>query len=178
MVRTLRTNQVDEAMPKTQKPVRAYAFEAPIAVPRFEEAAGFYTTPQRSAAMARVKGADTRPEVKFRKALWRAGLRFRVHPKKLPGKPDISNQRLRLAIFIDGEFWHGHDWATKQQAIKTNRGFWLPKIERNMQRDRHVNARLHAMNFRVFRFWAHEIDRELGRCLAEVLGYVRQALRY
>ncbi len=155
-----------------------YKFPEKIKVPRFEEAAGFYTTPERSELMAKIRSENTRPEIMLRKALWAVGLRFRVHNKKLPGKPDISNQRLKLAVFVDGEFWHGYQWEEKKQQIKSNRAFWIPKIERNMQRDEEVNWQLRQLGFTVLRFWEREVKKELGACVKRVLNYVEETLRY
>ncbi|MEC7755688.1 MAG: very short patch repair endonuclease [Bacteroidota bacterium] len=143
-----------------------------IKVPRFEEAEGFYTTKQRSAMMSKIKAENTKPELMFRKALWACGVRYRVHSKTIPGKPDISNQKLKFAVFIDGEFWHGYNWEEKKRSIKSNRAFWIPKIERNMQRDREINYILAKGGLKVFRFWEHEVKKELGRCVNEVLQYI------
>ena len=107
--------------------------------------------------MASIKGKDTKPELAFRKALWKAGIRYRVNYKQLPGRPDISNKGLRFVVFIDGEFWHGYNWAEKKSKIKTNRDFWIPKIERNMQRDRSNDLKLKEMGYKIFRFWEHEV---------------------
>jgi DNA mismatch endonuclease, patch repair protein len=145
----------------------------PIKVPRFEEAEGFYTTPQRSKLMSRIRGSNTKPELLFRKALWKEGVRYRINCKGLPGKPDVANRTLKFAIFIDGEFWHGHDWEKKKSTIKSNRKFWIPKIERNMQRDAENNLKLKALNFKVFHFWESSIQKELSRCVSEVLDYIK-----
>jgi len=75
-------------------------------------------------------------------------------------------------IFVDGEFWHGYQWAQKKDKIKSNRKFWIPKIERNMQRDREVNHQLERMGYKVFRFWEQDVKKELGRCIKEVLDYI------
>ncbi|WP_422355030.1 very short patch repair endonuclease [Roseivirga pacifica] len=146
-----------------------------IKVPRFEESAGFYTSEMRSRMMAKIKGQNTKPEVIFRKALWACGVRYRIHSKTIPGKPDVSNQRLKFVVFIDGEFWHGYNWEEKRDKIKSNRDFWIPKIERNMQRDREVNYLLSSAGFKVFRFWDSEVKKELGRCISEVLQYISPA---
>lgn len=146
--------------------------EFQIKVPRFEEALGFYTTPQRSATMAKIRSKDTKPELAFRKALWKAGVRFRVHFKGIPGRPDISNRSKKFVVFIDGEFWHGHDWKNKRSSILTNRAFWIPKIERNMQRDRQINYTLSNMGFKVFRFWQKEVEENLGVCLMQILRHL------
>ncbi len=122
--------------------------------------------------MGKIRGKNTKPEMLFRKALWRKGVRYRVDSKKLPGKPDISIQKYKLAIFIDGEFWHGYNWLERKPSLKSNRGFWIPKIERNMQRDQEVNAQLQEMNFTVFRFWTDEIKHNLDQCINDILVYI------
>ncbi|MEX0810961.1 MAG: very short patch repair endonuclease [Chitinophagales bacterium] len=142
-----------------------------IKVPRFEEAAGFYTTAKRSKIMSKIKGKNTKPELIFRKALWKAGLRYRIN-NKLPGKPDISIKKYKLAIFIDGEYWHGYNWKERKKKIKKNRKFWIPKIERNMQRDREVNEELKEMGYTVFRFWSNEIKTDLDRCIDDILIFI------
>lgn len=143
-----------------------------IKVPRFEESNGFYTTKERSRLMSRIKGINTKPEVLLGKTLWHTGLRYRKNCKSLAGKPDLVNKKLKLAIFIDGEFWHGYQWESKKDKIKANRGFWIPKIERNMQRDAEVNFLLQQKGYRVFRFWEREVKQELGTCVKQVLDYV------
>ena len=96
----------------------------------------------------------------------------RKYCKKLPGKPDISIKKYRVAIFIDGEFWHGYNWSERKNSIKSNRAFWIPKIERNMQRDREVNRELGEMDYFVFRFWDKEIKNDLNRCINDILMYI------
>lgn len=147
--------------------------EQPIKVPRFEESAGFYTTKERSKHMSKIKGKNTKPEMIFRKALYCSGVRYRINFKTLPGKPDLSNITKRFVIFIDGEFWHGYNWEEKRGKIKSNRAFWIPKIERNMQRDRENNILLEQMGYKVFRFWEHEVAKGLVGCIEKVLAYIR-----
>ncbi len=146
--------------------------EEKIKVPRFNEESGFYTTKKRSKMMGKIRGKNTKPELFFRKALWKKGIRYRVDNKKLSGKPDVSIQKYKLAIFIDGEFWHGYNWPERKEALKSNRGFWIPKIERNMQRDREVNAKLEEMGYTVFRFWTNEIKTNLDRCIKDIMVYI------
>ena len=148
-------------------------YEEPnIIVPRFNEASGFYTTKKRSKIMGKIRSKNTRPELLFRKALWKKNVRYRIDNKKLPGKPDVSIKKYKLAIFIDGEFWHGYDWDKRKLEIKSNRLFWIPKIERNMQRDRQVNQILSEMGYTVFRFWSNEILKDLNTCINDVLEYI------
>lgn len=143
-----------------------------IKVPRFNEASGFYTTKKRSKIMGKIKGKNSKPELLFRKALWAKGIRYRINNKTLPGKPDISIKKYKLAIFIDGEFWHGYNWDERKNTIKSNRRFWIPKIERNLQRDKEVNQALQDMGYTVFRFWAKDLKTELGKCINDVLVYI------
>lgn len=153
-----------------QKPY--YIDEEIIKVPRFEESAGFYTTKQRSANMAKIKGKNSIPELLLRKALWAKNIRYRIHKKNLPGCPDLVINKYRLAIFVDGDFWHGYNWAQKRKTIKSNALFWIPKIERNMQKDRHANASLIKMGYTVMRFWEHEVKHNLSTCVNQILLYV------
>lgn len=156
---------------KTKKGMAKYP-EIEIKVPKFCEAEGFYTTKDRSALMSKIKGKNTKPEVKLRKTLWHAGIRYRKNVRKIQGTPDIVIRKYKLLIFVDGEFWHGHDWDNKKEKIKTNRDFWIPKIERNMQRDRINNQLLQAQGWTVFRFWEHQIKNEFGACINQILEYI------
>jgi DNA mismatch endonuclease, patch repair protein len=147
-----------------------------IQVPRFSEANGFYTTRERSGLMSRIKAQNTKPEIKLRKVLWALGLRYRKNVKSLPGKPDIVLRKYKLVIFIDGEFWHGSNWKEKKEKIKSNRDFWIPKIERNIQRDREVNEQLNALGYTVIRFWEQQVKKDLNWCINLVLEKVSYAL--
>ncbi|MGQ7853384.1 very short patch repair endonuclease [Pedobacter sp. WC2501] len=149
--------------------------EDSIKVPRFEEDAGFYTTIERSKIMANIKGKNTKAEVLLRKALWANGIRFRIHVKNMPGKPDIVIRKYRLAIFVDGSFWHGFQWQKKKLTIKSNAKFWIPKIERNMQRDRINQKSLEEAGYTVMRFWDHDIKTDLKKCLNQVFLYIESA---
>ncbi|PWL39779.1 very short patch repair endonuclease [Flagellimonas aquimarina] len=143
--------------------------EERIKVPRFNEESGFYTTPQRSKIMGKIRGKNTKPELIFRKALWAAGYRYRIDYKKLIGKPDIVLNKYKTVIFIDGEFWHGYNWEARKDKIKSNREFWVPKIERNIQRDKEVNAVLEDLGYTIFRFWETDVKKNLDACLQKVL---------
>jgi len=87
------------------------------------------------------------------------------------GKPDIVFIKYKLVVFIDGAFWHGYNWKEKQHSIKTNRDFWLPKIQRNIQRDKEVNRFYRERGWTVLRFWDHEIKKNLGTCVKQVLDH-------
>lgn len=147
--------------------------EERIKVPRFNEESGFYTTPERSKIMGKIRGKNTKPELAFRKALYASGYRYRVDYKKLIGKPDIVLNKYKTAIFIDGEYWHGYNWKERKPKVKTNREFWIAKIERNIQRDKEVNAELEQLGYKVFRFWETEVKKELDLCLAKVIEHLQ-----
>src|SRR5690606_2922858 len=115
---------------------------------------------------------NTKTELLFRKSLWGPGIRYRVSDKSIPGKPDISNKSKKLAIVIDGEFWHGYQWEEKKHNIKSNRAVWIPKIERNMQRDQEVNQALEEAGFKVFRFWEKDVKKDMHSCIGLVCNYL------
>jgi DNA mismatch endonuclease (patch repair protein) len=112
-----------------------------------------YPPEKRSAVMRRVKGRDTGPELAVRKALTRLGARYRLHRKDLPGHPDIVLPGRRLALFVHGCFWHGHDCARGARTPKQNRDYWLAKVARNRARDAAAAQALAAMGWRVETVW-------------------------
>lgn len=103
------------------------------------------------------KSKGTKPEILLAKAMWQIGLRYRKNSKTVFGKPDFSFKKYKVAVFVDGEFWHGKDWENRKADIKSNREFWIAKIERNIERDKEVTGRLKADGWEVFRFWAREV---------------------
>ena len=119
--------------------------------------------------MSQIKGTNTKPEQLLKKALWQAGVRYKTPKKPLFGKPDISLKKYKLVIFVDGTFWHGYSWEERKHTIKSNREFWIAKIERNMQRDQDVNAYYQSKGWIVLRFWDFEVKGELGIILNRVL---------
>ncbi len=145
-----------------------------IIVPRFTKENGFFTTNDRSLRMSKIRSKGTKPEVALRKALFLEGIRYRIHQNDLPGKPDISIKKYKLVIFVDGEFWHGFNWDEKKRKIKTNKEFWIPKIERNMQRDRQNEEALRTLGYTVFRFWEKEISKNKDKCIKQILNYLKE----
>jgi len=140
-----------------------------IIVPRFKKTLGFETDICRSSLMGKIRSKENKAEKKLRIALWARGVRYRKNYKKLPGCPDIVINKSKLIVFVDGEFWHGYNWEEKKQKIKANRGFWIPKIERNMQRDIEINLALEALGYKVIRFWENQIKKEFDLCVQMVL---------
>lgn len=112
--------------------------------------ADVFTKDKRSEVMRAVRSANTRPEIALRKALHRLGLRYRLHARDLPGKPDIVFSRHRAVIFVHGCFWHGHDCKRGARTPKTNRAYWTAKIARNRARDAATQSALAALRWRVF----------------------------
>jgi DNA mismatch endonuclease, patch repair protein len=112
-----------------------------------------YSPEKRSAVMRRVKSKDTSPELKVRKALTALGARYRLHRKDLPGKPDIVLPGRRLALFVHGCFWHGHDCARGARVPKQNRDYWVGKVDRNRVRDARSREALAALGWRVETIW-------------------------
>ena len=147
-----------------------------IEVPRFNEANGFYTTKKRSELMRKIKSKDTNPELKLRKALWNMGFRYRKYLKDLPGSPDIVYSKHKLAIFVDGEFWHGFNWSEKKTKIKSNREFWIPKIERNIQRDVQNNQILINQGWQVIRIWENELKKDFDSCINRVIVHLKKEI--
>lgn len=104
----------------------------------------------------------TKPEIALRQAIWRRGLRYRLHRSDLAGKPDIAFVGLRIAIFCDGDFWHGRDWESRKERLKRgqNAGYWVAKIARNRERDREKERELTTAGWTVLRFWEGEINED------------------
>lgn len=126
---------------------------------------------QRSYCMSRIRGKHTKPELLLRKALWAKGLRYRLK-NRLVGRPDIVFPSKRLAIFVDGCFWHG--CPVHCRVPETNRLFWEEKLSRNMNRDNEVNRMLKQENWRVLRFWEHEIKKSLSGCVDRTFEAIQE----
>lgn len=115
--------------------------------------------------MQAIRSSNSQIEQLLGRALWRRGFRYRKNDTSVFGKPDFTMKWYQLAIFVDSEFWHGKDWKNLQMQFKTNRTFWIEKIERNMRRDRLVNLTLKREGWTVLRFWGHDIKTDLRSCV-------------
>lgn len=124
------------------------------------------TKKQRSYCMSRIQGRNTKPEIKLRRGLWALGLRYALH-SRLPGRPDMTFTRYRTVVFVDGCYWHG--CPKHFVKPKTNRSFWLKKIEANRLRDRSVSRALKARGWQVIRIWEHDIRKGVEIRLLERL---------
>jgi DNA mismatch endonuclease (patch repair protein) len=128
------------------------------------------TRRQRSYCMSRIKGKDTRLEMRVRSVLHKRGLRFRKHVKGLPGRPDIVFSRARVAVFIDGDFWHGYRYPSWENKMSH---FWRKKISKNRERDARNHRRLRQAGWTVIRLWQHEIQKDFESCIEHIASAVR-----
>ena len=123
--------------------------------------------------MSAIPSKNTRPELILRKALWHKNLRYRVNYKKLPGKPDIVFTKQMVAVFCDGDYWHGHNWAVRglsslEEELSGYSNYWKKKILRNIERDEENNKALRALGWTVVRIWESDIKKDLDGCVKEV----------
>ena len=126
------------------------------------------TQEQRRKNMRAIKSKDTKIEKLLAKGLWTKGYRYRRNNKTVFGKPDFTFKKLKIAIFCDSEFFHGKDWEKQKLRIKSNADFWLPKIERNMERDKKVNETLLKDGWKVIRFWGEDIKKNTELCVQQI----------
>lgn len=124
---------------------------------------------QRSFCMSRVRNADTDLERRVRSALHHRGLRFRKHCRDLPGRPDIVFRASRVAVFIDGDFWHGYRFPLWRERLAP---FWQEKISINRQRDERNFRRLRRAGWKVIRVWQHEVERDLSMVLIRIVRHL------
>ena len=123
--------------------------------------------------MSAIPSKNTKPELMLRKALWKENLRYRINYKKLPGKPDIVFTKYQVAVFCDGDFWHGHNWAIRglaslEEELSGYSDFWRKKIERNIARDEEVNRLLTEQGWTVIRLWESDIRGNLHNCVQRI----------
>ena len=123
-----------------------------------------HTPEQRRKNMQAIKNKDSKLEIMLRKELWSRGLRYRKNCNGIIGHPDIVFKGKKIAVFCDSEFWHGFDWETRKNDFKSKQDFWIPKIERNMQRDIEVNEKLKSEGWTVLRFRGKDIQKNTKEC--------------
>lgn len=126
------------------------------------------STPETRKRMSKVKLKGGKAEIALAKALWWQGYRYRRNDKRLPGSPDIAILKYRIAIFVDGEFWHGKNWETRKDRLKSNREYWIEKIEENIARDIRDDRLLAQIGWTPVHFWEKEVLRNLPACIAEI----------
>lgn len=131
------------------------------------------TKEQISFNMKQVKNKDSLIEIALRKELWSRGLRYQKNVTKIFGKPDLVFKGKKVAVFCDSEFWHGYNWEERKKDFKSHQEFWIPKIERNMQRDIEVTEELQKQGWKVLRFWGNEIKKNVSGCADVIEKTVR-----
>lgn len=123
-----------------------------------------HTPEQRRKNMQAIKNKDSQIELLLRKELWKRGHRYQKNRTDIFGKPDIVFKGKKIAIFCDSEFWHGYNWEERKKDFKSHQEFWIPKIERNMERDIEVTNKLESEGWTALRFWGNEIKMETEKC--------------
>ena len=118
--------------------------------------------------MSKVKLKGGKAETLLAKALWHQGYHYRKNDKRLPGSPDIAILKYRIAVFVDGEFWHGKDWEARKMRLKRNREYWIEKIEENMARDFRDDQLLMQAGWVPIHFWEKEVINDLSTCVATI----------
>ncbi len=127
--------------------------------------------------MSHVHLKEGKAEVLLAKALWGEGFRYRKNYKKLPGSPDIAILKYHVAVFVDGEFWHGKDWERKKDQLKSNREYWITKIEENIARDQRNDKLLTEIGWCPLHFWETDVKKELDKCLERIRTEIRDLER-
>lgn len=131
------------------------------------------TKEQRRKNMQAIRSSNTKAEILLAKALFSKGYRYRKNNKSVFGTPDLTFKKIKLAIFVDGEFWHGKDWENRKNKIETNKEYWIKKIESNIKRDIKVNDILLNQNWTVLRFWAKDIEKKLDYCVSKIENVIK-----
>jgi len=127
-----------------------------------------FTPEKRSWVMSRIRGTNTKIDLKMKKILSQQHYRFQMYPKMF-GNPDFIIKRKRIAIFCDGDFWHGYRYDSKKKPAKK---FWRNKIEENMRRDKRISRKLRRDGWSVLRFWEHDIEKRPDICVRRIAGKV------
>ncbi|MBQ7266418.1 MAG: very short patch repair endonuclease [Firmicutes bacterium] len=132
------------------------------------------STPETRKRMGNVQLKKGKAETLLAKALWHRGFRYRTNYKRLPGSPDIAILKYKIAVFVDGEFWHGQDWKKRKARLKRNRDYWIEKIEENMARDVKVDAQLSEMGWIPIHFWEKKVMKNLDDCVMFIMSVIEQ----
>jgi len=127
------------------------------------------TSPEISKRMSHVKTKRNSAEIMIAKSLWHRGYRYRLNYKALPGSPDIALAKYRIAIFIDGEFWHGKDFEQRKTKLKNNKDYWIEKIQENIDRDLKNDKLLRQMDWYPIHFWSNDVIKYCNQCVEEVI---------
>ena len=132
------------------------------------------TTPEIRKRMSKVQLKGGKAETVLAKLLWSLGFRYRKNYKKLPGSPDIAILKYQIAIFVDGEFWHGKEWKTRKARLRHNREYWIEKIEEDVARDDRVDGELQNLGWIPIHFWEKDVLKTPDKCVSEVIELIIQ----
>lgn len=130
------------------------------------------STPEIRKRMSKVRLKNGKAETILAKCLWHEGYRYRRNYKKLPGSPDIALTKYRVAVFVDGEFWHGENWEERKAKLKHNQEYWIEKIEENMTRDKRVDIQLQELGWIPVHFWEKQILKNTDECVSAVIELI------
>ena len=136
------------------------------------------STPEIRKRMSKVHLKNGKAETILAKRLWHEGYRYRRNYKKLPGSPDIALTTYRVAVFVDGEFWHGENWEERKAKLKHNREYWIEKIEENMARDKRVDAQLKEMGWITIHFWEKQVIKNTNYCVDAIIKMIKNKQNY
>ena len=136
------------------------------------------STPEIRKRMSEVRLKNGKAETILAKRLWHEGYRYRRNYKKLPGSPDIALTTYRVAVFVDGEFWHGENWEERKAKFKHNREYWIEKIEENMARDKRVDNQLHEMGWTTVHFWEKQVLKHTDECVDIIINQIKRSCNY
>lgn len=131
------------------------------------------TTEAISKRMANVSLKGGKAEQTLAKALWHEGIRYRKNYKGLPGSPDIAITKYKVAVFVDGEFWHGENWEERKAKLRSNREYWIEKIEENIARDKRNDILLQDMGWLPVHFWEKEIKKDIDQCVHRIIDAIQ-----
>jgi len=134
--------------------------------------ADIFSKSKRSEIMSKIRSKNTKIEIQLRQKIWAQGMRYRIHCNYLPGKPDLVFPSKKLAVFIDGCFWHKCPKCYKKP--KSNKDYWLKKAHYNKIKDKRQNKELQDKGWLVLRFWEHDIAKEPDNCLKKIKQYVNR----
>jgi len=126
---------------------------------------------KRSEIMSSISGKNTKPELLLRRELHRLGLRYRLHSKDVFGKPDVVFRRHKVAVFVDGDWWHGRNYNKEHVRYSP---FWQAKIKANMKRDKIVNKSLREQDWKVFRIWQKDLVKDPNKYAEDIYKYIKQ----
>jgi DNA mismatch endonuclease (patch repair protein) len=129
--------------------------------------------------MSHIRSTETKPEIFFRKALWKWGIRYRKNVRKLFGSPDIAIAKYKIVIFLDGDFWHGLDWkrrgfSSQKEMLASYKEYWSKKITRNIARDRKVTRYYKANGWTILRFKTSDVEKKLNKCIIKTIETIKR----